>query len=235
MKTLIALLFVVFFLNFAHTAESTPPYSQSYFILIKGEAVGSENIVEKVGAKGETTITSNHELFITNGLQTDRMAFTTEMVISKTGSPVSYLYRYTTGNTGDYYELTIKDRIVTRLLSRGGQTSEVIRDFTSDMVIVDHNVYHHYEHLFRKYDMKVAGRQLFANFIPIIGDDIPVAVTYLGDEILNVAAEELHVRNFGVEFVGISTGTFSVDKNGRLVRLTVPSQHLQVLRREFLY
>ena len=58
------------------------------------------------------------------------------------------------------------------------------------MVILDFNVYHQYDYLIRKYDMKKRGRQVFANFIPVIGNDIPLAITFLDNEKLKNAKRQ---------------------------------------------
>ena len=42
------------------------------------------------------------------------------------------------------------------------------------------------------------------------------------------------VTSYSVEFVGIAGGTLSVDKNERLVRLVIPAQDLEVVRKDLL-
>ena len=44
----------------------------------------------------------------------------------------------------------------------------------------------------------------------------------------------LEVKNFRIECVGIWTGAVSMDSAGRLVRLEIPSQRLQVIRKDLL-
>jgi hypothetical protein len=102
------------------------------------------------------------------------------------------------------------------------------------MVFVDFNVYHQYDYLVRRYDAKKGGRQTFADFIPVIGTDIPIALTYMGDDRLNLKTGTLPIRNFQVEIVGIWGGTLSVSKEGRLIRLVIPSQEIEVMRRDLL-
>lgn len=216
----------------SHAAST---YSESYAILIKGVVAGNETVTEKPGSNGDTVSTSDHEMLVTDGLETKSMKYSTRMVLSKsTGIPSSYSYWYTSGGTGDSYEVTINNLEITRVLNRGGRTSEVTVPLEPDMVILDFNVYHQYDYLVRKYDLKKGGRQTFADFIPVIGNDIPVAVTYMGDSKLDLKTGSLAVRNFRVEFVGIWTGTVTTNKDGRLVRLVIPSQDLEVVRRDLL-
>jgi hypothetical protein len=102
------------------------------------------------------------------------------------------------------------------------------------MVFLDFNVYHQYDYLIRRYDTQKGGRQTFPDFLPLIGNDVPVALTYIGDDKLDLKIGTLPIRNFQVEFVGMWGGTLSVNKNGRLVRLVIPSQELEVVRRDLL-
>ena len=214
--------------------DDAPGYSQTYSILIKGAVAGTETVTEKTGDAGNTISTSEHEILLTDGLETKRMAFSTKMVLSKaTKAPISYTYRYTAGNS-DSYDVVIQNAQITRTLNRGGSTSQVTVPFEPNMVILDFNVYHQYDYLIRKYDVKKGGRQIFADFVPVIGTDIPVALTFLGNENLEPKKGTLPVRNFGVEFVGIWSGLLSVDKDGRLVRLSIPAQDLQVVRADLL-
>jgi hypothetical protein len=215
------------------TRDPDSHYSQSYIIVIKGETAGTETVVEKYGNAGELISTSEHEISVADKLETKRMTFSTKMVLSKTSFvPISYDYRYTTGDFGDSYNVTIKNGHITRTLTKGGRTSESTCPFLPNMVILDHNVYHQYDYLIRKYDDKKKGRQMFADYIPIIGNDIQLAVTFLGDEKLEFNKSTLPIKKYKIEFVDIWSGTLSMDKNGRLVRLVVPAQDLQVVRKD---
>jgi hypothetical protein len=221
--------------SLADARDSVPAYVQSYAILINGAVAGNESVTETVGDGGDIISTSEHDMLITDGLETKRMTFSTKMVLSKaTEVPVSYTFKYTSGNSGDFYDVAVKNGRITRTLSRSGRTSEVNAPFGPDMVILDFSVYHQYDYLIRRYDMKKGGRQLFADFIPVIGNDVPLAMTFLGDENLAFQGGVLPVRNFSVEIVGILSATASMDKNGRLVRLLIPVQDLEVVRKDLL-
>jgi hypothetical protein len=215
--------------------DASSSYSQSYLILLKGDVAGSEIVTEKTTAAGELVSTSEHEMIVSDGLQTNRMTFSTRMVLAKTtGTPASYSYWYTSGNTGDSCEVAIANGQATRTLNRGGRTDQVTVPFEPGMILLDFNVYHHYDYLIRKYDLKKGGRQTFADFIPVIGTDIPVALTLLGESKQALKNGTFPVRNFGVEIVGIWSGSITVDKEGRLVRLLIPTQDIEVVRRDLM-
>jgi hypothetical protein len=163
------------------------------------------------------------------------MAFTTIMRLARGNlAPLHYSYKYTSGDSRDFYEVNVKDGQITRVLNRGGRISEVSAPLQSGVVILDFSVYHQYDYLIRQYDLKKQGRQSFHNFIPLIGSEIPLALTYLGDSKLEYPGGVMVVRNFKIEFVGIWNGTFSADGNGRLVRLLSPGQDLEVVRKDLL-
>jgi len=212
-----------------------PHYSQVYTILLKGIPCGTEGVAEEWGKDGNLISSSESEIFITDGMDTNRLAFVTRMVLSKSNlTPISYSYRYTSGQSKDSYEVTVKESQLRRVLNRGGHTSEITATLPPEATILDFNVYHQYDYLLRKYDVKKGGRQSFPNFIPLIGGEIPLAITQLEDSNLEHPKGVLPVRNFKVEFGGIWSGTVSVDKNGRLVRLVARNQDLEVVRKDLL-
>jgi len=230
MKTLLLLAFSILSIWGSVYAEE---YSQSYVILIKGQVAGSEEVEERTGAGNTLISSSDHDILVADGLETKRMTFSTKMVLAEGGkTPVSYSCRYTSGNTGDFYEVVVDDDEIRRTLSRGGNSTETSIPLEKNSVIVDINVYHLYDHLARQYDFRKRGRQMFAGFIPIVGNDIPVALTHLGDEKLELRGETLELKNFRIEFIGIGNGTFWVDGDNRLVRLLLPTQDLEVLRKD---
>lgn len=206
-------------------------YSQSYTILIKGMPAGSEVVTEKHDEDGNIVSSSEHEIFVTDGTETKRMAFVAKTVLSKdSAAPVSYTCRYTSGGSQDSYEVQVDAGRIIRTLTRGGHTSEASVPLRPDMVILDFNVYHQYDHLIRRYDSRKGGRQMFADFLPVIGSDIPIALTSLGSGTIQLPNGTLKVNHFRIEFINIFSGTLSVDEHGRLVRLIIPAQELEVLR-----
>jgi hypothetical protein len=163
------------------------------------------------------------------------MAFSTKMQLAKnTYTPISYSYKYTSGNAGDSYDVAVKGSQIKRTLTRSGHTSEVAVPFQPNTVILDFNVYHQYDYLVRRYDGNKGGRQVFSDFVPLIGADIPIALTLLGDAELKYEKGSLAVSNYKIEFVGIAGGTLSVDKDKRLVQLLLPTQDLEVVRKDLL-
>jgi hypothetical protein len=220
---------------FADETKSSAQYSQSYSIFIRGENAGSEVVAEKIDSDGNIVATSEHELIINDGLEKKRTAYATRMLLKKGDyTPISYSYRYISGNSHDSYEVIVQDGKISRTLVKGGRSNETSAPFTSDMVILDFNVYHQYDYLLHKYNAKKGGRQTFSNFLPVIGYDIPIALSFIGNATVGAQREAIAVRNFRIEFIGIWSGTLSVDKEGRLVQLSIPAQDLEVLRSDLI-
>jgi len=210
-------------------------YSQTYIIFIDGARAGKETVTEDKDDNGDRVVKSGNEIFLAEGLETNRLAFTTRMVLDKKSlKPKSYIFQYITGNTGDSYGVLIRGDSITRTLNRSGETSVVSASYQSDTVLLDFNVFHQYEYLVRKYDSKKGGRQLFSNFIPIIGSDIPVSLTFI--ETSNIPHENgtLSLKNYQFEFVGLRSGAVTTDQSGRLVRLVIPTQSLEVIREDVI-
>jgi hypothetical protein len=202
---------------------------------MRGVVAGSERVTETTTDAGNLLSASDHEIFVTDGLGTKHMSFSTQMVLAKaTALPISYRYKYTTGNEGDSYEVVVSNGRISRVLSRGGITNEVNVAVPQDFVILDFNVYHQYDYLVRRYDFKLGGRQVFSDFIPLIGTYVPVAISFLGNADLPFPQGVVQARNFKVEFVGISSGSLFVDKDGRLLRLMIPKQEIEVVRSDLM-
>ena len=58
-------------------------YEQSYAILIKGAVAGTESVTERIAENGDLIAVSEHDMLITDGIETKRMAFATRMVLQK--------------------------------------------------------------------------------------------------------------------------------------------------------
>lgn len=214
-------------------AQKAPEYTQTYAIYIRGEFAGSEKVTEAADEQGNLVSVSEHEVQMLDGLELKRLAFTTSMMLAKGGVvPVDYRLQYTSGTSGDYYEVKVQGTSIRRILSRGGKVSEVEQQAGPDTVIFDFNVYHHYDYLIRRYDFRKKGRQLFRNFVPVVGGEIPLVLTYLDDGELDYGRGKMPVRNFRIELVGVFTGALSVDRDNRLVRLVVREKDLEVLRQD---
>ena len=228
---------ITFFLVFSGltTMAADEPYMQTYVILINGEKAGTETVTEEKDGSGNVISTSEHELLVAEGSAKNHMVFSTRMTLSKGAKNIrTYVCRYKTGQSGDSYEASVQNGRITRVLTRNGQPGVASSPFTSNMVIVDFNVYHHYEYLARRYDRKKKGTQTFANYIPIIGNDIPMKVTLIEDEILIFGEKTVEASRFIVELANIHTATLFMDKNNRLVALENPAQDLKVIREDLL-
>jgi hypothetical protein len=218
-----------------HQAEPAPLYTQTYAIYIRNAFAGTETVSERLDNDGNRVVTSQHEILVIDTNETNRLAFeTTTVFVKDTVAPMSYSYKYLSGSAKDYYDVTIKAGRITRVLSRGGKISEITAAVPPSMVILDVNVYHQYDLIARLYDFKKGGRQTFNNFLPPIGTDMPLAITWLEDSKLQWAQGVIPVRNFKIEFVGVRSGNLSTDMKGRLVRLIMREQDLEVVRKDLV-
>ena len=226
---------VAAFLAVPVCAQSQAPagsaYSQTYSVFIRGELAGAEQVTETVDSQGNVVSKSHHELLVSDGNQVFKTAFDTVMTYKKDSlAPVTYQLRYSANGSGDYCELTCRDGQIHRVLSRGGQVSEIEHPLGPETVVFDFNVYHLYDYVIRHYDFNKKGRQVFQDFVPIVGGEIPLALTWIDDGDLDYGRGKLKVRNFRIDLVGVMMGTVSVDEQNRLVRVLIRDKDLEVLR-----
>jgi hypothetical protein len=215
--------------------DETPTYTQEYSIILNGAISGTETVTEQVSREGNILASSTNEIFVTDGVDTKRMAFTTSMALQKkTWAPISYACRYSSGETRDSYEVRVRGVQVVRSLTRSGRTSETSIQVQPGFVIVDFNVYHQYDYLFRRYDLQKGGRQTFMNFLPLIASEIPLALTRLEDSTFGTGEKVLQIQNYRVEFGTSWVGIASSDTSGRLVRLLLQDKGLEVIRKDLL-
>ena len=219
---------------FPRLFAAAAPYNQTYAIFIKSALAGTETVTEEWDSSGKLVATTQSEIFLDDGLERKRMAFDTRMVLTKAYAPVTYSYRYTSGSTGDGYEVAVKEARIIRTLTRNGRATEASVALQPGVVILDFSVYHQFDYVIRKYDMKKGGRQTFANFIPLIAADIPLAITRMEDSEIQHSKGSLPVRVFRVEFVGMWGAILEADREGRLVRLAVRDQDLEVVRKDLI-
>jgi hypothetical protein len=216
---------------------ANPPAScvQTYVIFHKGAPIGTETVVERVDKNGNIVTNSTHEMYISDGMEDKRLAFNTSMILAgETLAPIRYSSQYTSGEMGDFYDVTVKDGQISWVVNRGGHVSEASALFRQGVMILDYNVFHHYDYLIRRYDFKRGGRQTFTDFIPLAGGEVTLALTRLEDSNLSHGKNSIPVRNFRLEIVGIRTGLLACDRAGRLVRLWMQTQDLEVLRKDLV-
>jgi hypothetical protein len=223
---------MLFLLQAGQAPAGAPSYTQTYEVILRGQPAGTEVVSERTDKDGNLVSSSEHDILVSDGLETKRIAFTTELVLARRSqAPVRYEMRYTSGESHDSCLVTVAGSQFVRTLIRGSRKSEMATPLDPSMVILESNVYHLYDLLVQKYDAKKGGRQIFRAYLPPVGSAIPAALSLLGEEDVTTPAGTLRVRNFKFEFVGLSNALLSVDKSGRLVRFYSPDQQVEVIRK----
>ncbi len=219
-------------LQSAQAPAGAPSYTQTYEVILRGQPAGTETVSERTDKNGNLVSSSEHDIQVSDGLETKRVAFTTELILAKgSRAPVRYEMQYSSGESHDSCLVTVAGNLLVRTLIRGSRKSETSTPMQPSMVLLESNVYHLYEQLVTKYDAKRGGRQIFQAYLPPVGSDIPAALTLLSDEDVTTPAGVVRARNFKFEFVGLTNALLSVDKAGRLVRFYNPDQQLEVIRK----
>jgi hypothetical protein len=211
--------------------KTQPAYSRDYSVTIGGAPAGTEKVTEILNRDGSIVSASIHEIFVLEAGETKRMAFQTELTLEKNSlSPLRYTCIYTSGDTHDSYDVTVSGGAISRLLVRGGKTSEARSSLPPGLMLVDINVYHHLDYVLRKYDQKKRGRQTFQNFLPVIAVQVPLSLTRLPDSSLKPADRAEEDLIYRIEFGTLWTGELAAGKDGRLLRLSIRDKGIEVLR-----
>jgi hypothetical protein len=220
---------------FSAPQKTAASYSKDYAVMIGGAPAGSEKVTEVVTRDGSIVSTSVHEIFVIEGNDTKRMSFQTELTLDKGSlAPLKYTCIYTSGDSHDSYDVAVSGNEISRMLVRGGKTSDAKATLTPGWVLVDINVYHHFDYLVRKYDQKKRGRQTFQNFLPVIAVEIPLSLTRLPDSMLRQNEKPEEAQVYRVEFGALWTGELAVGKDGRLVRLSIRDKSIEVVRQDLM-
>lgn len=215
--------------------QAEPSYQQTYRIFIHNSPAGTEAFSERIAKNGSLVVDSTHEILVSDGVETKRMAFSTSLTLEKkTYSPVTYSCRYSSGENKDSYEVSVSKGQVTRIITRAGHTSERSLAAQPGMVIVDFNVYYQFTYLYRHYEPKRGGRQTFSNFLPVLAVDAPVSLTRLDDSEAKGSIKGSPFQDFRIEFARMWVGIATFDHAGRLARLRIRDKGLEVVREDIL-
>ncbi len=211
---------------------SSPALRHAYEILLKGSVAGTEIVSETIDAGGNLVVSSEHEMLLSDGLETKRVAFTTALVLAKDSRALmSYKLQYLSGESRDSCTVTVRGDRIDRVLVRGNRRSDTSTALQPGTVLLEPNVYYLYGHLVARYDHGKGGRQLFQAYLPPVGADIPVALTWIQDDAIDGPGGPVTARRYRYEFVPLSEGLLWVDAAGRLFRLVNPAQELEVIRK----
>ena len=119
-KTLLFALALNVICNLGTAEEKPAGYSQAYVIFINGARAGKETVTETIEGNGDRVARSESEKVISDGLEKNRIAHSTQMVLDNNSlKPRSYHFKYLTGTSGDSCEVDILGNDITRTLIRG--------------------------------------------------------------------------------------------------------------------
>ena len=192
-------------------------------ILLDGQAVGSEEFeISRSGA--DWTARGSTEVRMPSGGAATRV--TARLELTPNGTPLRYEWSTQSQKKAS---ATVEFRGGTAKVAlqlEGAQPFVQELSFGSPRVIVlDNNLYHQYALLARLYDWKAKGAQTFPVLIPQEMTPGNIAVEALGPQSVEGATLELlRVRTSDLEI------NLYLDSSHRLVRLSVPSSKVVIVR-----
>ncbi len=189
-------------------------------ITVNGQAAGAEDFsITRDGngwvAKGTTEIRGQ------NGVS----HLTSELRLNSAGAPVRYFWITDTNKRAS--STTEFEGMTARITLDLGEGKPVRQDytFTAPVIVLDDNLYHHYEILARVYNWQTRGAQEFAVLIPQEQSPGKVTVESLGPTNTGGARlVQLAVRTPDLEVM------LYLDASHRLMRLSVPASKAEVRR-----
>jgi pimeloyl-ACP methyl ester carboxylesterase len=128
-------------------------------------------------------------------------------------------------------ETTFADGKATNRLKEGGESTEKVDDVAADAVVLSNIFFGSYAALAARLAPLAAGAELRAYVAPQA--EIPVAVTAVTEERIETPRRTFTVRRYAVTFKNPGAevaATLWADTSGAFVRLSVPSQSLEIAR-----
>lgn len=219
------------------TAPCAGPASEvgKFYLFLQGQSFGSETYRITKDEAGKVTATSESEMLMLEGDLQNRLAFTSRLVMDgQTLNPTYYEYRFK-GGRNDGYEVTFDGLQATRkLILNGTVTSKPATLEHPGVLILDYNIYHHYQLLLDRYDQKKKGKQSFSNFVPLVGDEVEITVTQNGDVPLIINQKTIPTINYTIDFPMNYGADIWATKEGRIVKIRMKQNSIEALREEYV-
>lgn len=214
---------------YAQSPPSTLDDQGTLIISQAGRPMGTEEFTirsssNQIQAQGEVTL---H--YQDSGRAVNIHTFPT-LVLSSELEPVSYVWDEKNPEIS-HLEVDFRSSPARSVLKKSDGKQDV-REFQlrPDVVILDNNIFHHYELLVRRYLRTPGGIQAFSGFIPQEALPGGLTVADAGTAETNISGKK------NLRHLVVTTDTLRVDlwvdDLGRLERLLSPSAELEVVRKK---
>ncbi len=209
----------------AQAGKSSEAARGAFRILVEGKEIGREEYeIERLANE----VRARARLVLEAGGQ--KVEETASLALSPTYEPRSYEWKREKP-AGQFLRVRFEGPKASQEFSLGGSETEQ-REFlfeNTEVTILDNNFFHHYLFLVRRYDFTHGGPQPLRIFIP--QEALPALVTLDNRpaEGAPPAPAEAKLRQLRMTTEDNEIWLW-VDENGELVRLSVPSAKVEVVR-----
>ncbi|MBI1747205.1 MAG: hypothetical protein HYR55_11530 [Acidobacteria bacterium] len=216
------------------SVAATGPETGKFYLFLKGQHFGQESYVIKDEPSGKRTTLSETEMVMLDGDVQNRLAFSSRLVMDRqTYAPTYYEYQFK-GGRNDGYEVTIDGKQITRKLVTGGTVTNKTTTAEQEILILDYNVYHHYQLLLDRYNPKIKGKQVFSDYLPVVGDEFEVGVTLNGEVPLVINQKTIPTVNYTIDFPMSYGADLWATKDGRVVKIRLKQNAIEAIRAEYV-
>lgn len=210
----------------AQAAQAQSP--TGYMIFVRGVPVGREEVTIRSDENG-TTITGSSRLAPPVDLVLDRG----QVVYHQDGTPASLTVRGTSNAAPLSLTTSFDNGTAVTRGSQGRQAVDVSHPFTPGSVVLANGFFGSYAGLAMRLESASAGTVIPAYLAPAGG--VQIRVNAVGADRMQVATRTFVVRRFDVSVVdaaGEVAASLTTLPDGTLLRLTVPSEALEILRED---
>lgn len=204
------------------------PRQGRLLIYIEGRQSGYENFHLRT-ADGRLELVTESQMIISESGAPSRLSFESKLLLdAETLAPKSYLYRFK-GEGRDSYQVEFEAGRATRRLLRGGRLDIKTSQLEHQPMLLDYNIYSHFMLLLHRYDLKKGGEQGFYGYLPLLGDELPVNVSFVGEVPISSGGAAIKARAFKVDFAGIYSADILASPDNGILKITIPRGAIEVL------
>ena len=198
--------------------------SGRFRLQVDGKDTGFEQFNSTVGPGG---ITINSTSETRSGATARRVVTSTEY---RDKRPARYSLEITTGSRIEKYLLTFTPSGVNISIEVNGRKTERTRPAGKDIVLLDKDVWHHYQILLARYDLKSLGKQSFRVFIPQAAfREYNAEVEYKGITQAKVGEEKKPAYRYNIILADGFEVNAVADQTGRPFSIEVPAEKMKVV------
>lgn len=204
------------------------PQQGRLLIYIEGRQSGYENFQFRMDDGGLELSTESNMVISESGAPS-RLSFESKLLLDpETLAAKSYLYRFK-GEGRDSYQVDFEAGRATRRLLRGGRLDIKTSQLEHQPLLLDYNIYSHFMLLLHRYDLKKGGEQGFYSYLPLLGEEMPVSVSFVGEVPISSGGAAIKARAFKVDFAGIYSADILASPDNGILKITIPRGAIEVV------